>query len=302
MYERAYLLSKAALPLFREIRDRCGEALACDKVGSYAAMLGRFAEADESFELAVTTAREIGDEFISTAAIQRRASMFYNPLGMFEEALVVLRAIDGAVKRPACLTVFVALNLSEAASGLGRFAEAKEAAERALCLGRGRGNRLVACRASLRLGEAELGLDHCDAARAALELALARELGFPAELAFVLHVLARACRLEGDLAAAKDALAQSLAIEVPYDVVHRFESGLWTGACIFNDLGEHQRAELLACRARGLVEERSAAIPDERWPASYRAISYNRGILSARTNARRACPPSYNSPSERARG
>ena len=125
-YDEAEARYHEALPTFREIGDRVGEANTLGALGEVARMLARFAEAEDRYHEALLIVREIGDlvgEANVLNALGGAAGMlarFDEAMVRHHEALVIFRQIGARAGEANALRA-----LGDAARMLARFGEAE---------------------------------------------------------------------------------------------------------------------------------------------------------------------------------
>ena len=164
---------KAALPIYREVRDKPGECTGLERLGYLHVWTGDYDDALECYEQSLELARQIGFKSGEGTALFRLGHLF-NQVGHYakgrrylEQALCIARGHHDRRR-----VAYLLFNVSGSELGLGRRKVAKEHAEEALAIVQEIGDGNGEINAWHALGSAHAALNERDEAVAAFQHAL----------------------------------------------------------------------------------------------------------------------------------
>ena len=204
-YTEAQQLYQQALPTYREIRDRLGEANTLLSLGDTARMQNRYAEAEQLNQQALPTYREIGSRVGGANTLKalgdtaRMQNRYAEAEQRYQHALSTYREIGDRLGEANTLK-----SLADTALAQDRYAEAEQRYQQALCTYREIGSRFGEANTLKSLADTALAQDRYAEAEQLNQQALAtyREIGSRAGEADTLLGLGRALLLTDAASAA----------------------------------------------------------------------------------------------------
>jgi len=290
-YQESLELSRAAKQLFASLGDREGEADALAREATCLSCMNQFADAlranaaaAEIFA-AIGKLQGLGTRLMNESLLTARLGALEDAKKAAGKALEVFESLDDMRGQ-----TIASLNLSALSLWSGDPAAAREWARKSLhAIGT---LPLPGLRASIlaNLGAAERDLGEFEAAIAHMQegLALRRGTGRPAEQLSDLADLAIAYLRAGKLRDAKQTADELLTIaDGSLDAALWPHYIFWAAAQVYEAVKDSTRADELSRRAKTLLDDYLAALPDDRARASVLGMPFNTEIARA---ARRRAP------------
>ncbi|MGZ3642914.1 MAG: tetratricopeptide repeat protein [Ktedonobacteraceae bacterium] len=218
--ERAEVLCRESLMLYRELGDKSGIGTSLGMLGRVARRRGNYAAALTALEEGLGLFREVGDKgniadlLTFLAAVVSLQSDYARAYALAEESLALFRELGN--KGSIALAL---LNLASVASYQGEYARTYSLAEESLALFRELGDKNGIASAYHVLGEIALNQGNYTVARPLLEesLAIYKELGMEEGSPVSLYTLARVAFGQGDYDAARALHEESLKLFLKSD-------------------------------------------------------------------------------------
>ncbi|RPI30703.1 MAG: hypothetical protein EHM70_13215 [Chloroflexota bacterium] len=284
-FTTAQRLALQSLDLCRAIGDREGEADALARLGAVSTRLFCIEGARQYYAQARDLYHALGKRqgqaavLVNTGILDVRLGRYTEGQGAFERAGALFEALEDLRGQAVC-----ALNLCMAAFFRGEYAAARSAARDGLDLAHRMQSQVMEANALSNLGAAERELGELNEAIAHMEagMRLHRSLGQSAELGTDLCDLVIAYLRRGSLDAARFASSEMMEIyaQDAQAMVHP-QYILWAAALVSRAGGDQTGAEALLKQACTVMQEKSAAIPDDESRATFLELPFNREIRLA---------------------
>ncbi|HEY3227748.1 MAG TPA: tetratricopeptide repeat protein, partial [Roseiflexaceae bacterium] len=279
----SYALGQQMLELCAAIGDREGEADARARIATAATRLFRIQEALDHYDKAREIYTALGKRQ-GEAAVLLNAGGLAARLGRYAEALDAFNQAEALFGELSDLRGQAASALNSAYTALltSDYQAGKAAALRGLKLARMMEHRAFEATALANLGAAERELGKLPRAVAHMQagLAIRRELGQPANLASDLCDLTIAYLRAGDLALARQASDEMLAIHAAEQISDP-QRVLWAAAQTYRALSDAPRAQELLAQAHAALQQQADAVPDPESRATFMELPFNSEILAA---------------------
>lgn len=286
-FNHAEGIGRQMLELCRKIGDRGGEADALARLAAIAARLFRVSESRQYYTDAEQIYNTIGKRQGQAAVMVNQSMLLIGRLGLYDEGLALIRRANGIFRILSDLRgqTICAINEGIIALYLEDYAAAYAASCRGLELARQIDSRVMEANALANLGAAERESGKLDEAIAHMEagLDIRRTLGQPADLGTDLCDLTVAYCRKGDLAAARRAADEMLALYTQaQEAMMHPQYILWAAAQVHHSLAEEQASVLLQ-QAYTVMQQKAAdmLLDDSSTTSSYLCLPFNHQIIAA---------------------